>query len=177
MTEAAENLVELVDAHGRPTGYAPVSAAHLAPAARHRAFSVVLHDSAGRILLQVRANAKERWPGYLANSCCGHPASEATLIDDARTRVHEELGITVDTLTEVGRFEYHAAMPDSRWEEWEYDHVLLGQIDPATPIDPDPSEVSEILWADALPDNSAPRAPWLREVVTIAGPHVPGFRG
>lgn len=174
-TETAEARVELVDTDGHTTGYAPVSEAHLAPAARHRAFSVVLHDGAGRILLQVRSSAKERWPGYLANSCCGHPASEATLIDDARTRVREELGISVDALTEAGRFEYRAAMPDSRWEEWEYDHVLVGEIDRDTPIAPDPSEVSVFTWTPTVPDDGAPHAPWLSEVITLAADHVPGF--
>lgn len=175
-TGATEARVELVDADGRATGTAPVTEAHLAPAARHRAFSVVLHDGAGRMLLQIRSSAKQRWPGYLANSCCGHPASEATLLDDARTRVHEELGITVESLTEVGRFEYRAAMPDSPWEEWEYDHVLVGEVAPDTPIDPDPDEVSAFAWVAERPEDGVPHAPWLAPVIDAAADHVPGFR-
>lgn len=176
--DAVDRQVELVEEDGTTIGYAPVATAHLAPAARHRAFSVVLHDGHGRMLLQIRSVAKERWPGYLANSCCGHPQSAETLVDDARTRVQEELGITVDTLTEVGRFEYHAAMPDSVWEEWELDHVLVGRIDPDRPIHPDPMEVSGFTWATALPDDGAkgvPHAPWLGHVVRVSAEHIPGF--
>ena len=39
----------------------------------HRAFSVMLFDSSGRLLLQRRASHKITFPDVWANSCCSHP--------------------------------------------------------------------------------------------------------
>ena len=39
----------------------------------HRAFSVLLFDSAGRLLLQKRASHKITFPNVWANTCCSHP--------------------------------------------------------------------------------------------------------
>ena len=39
----------------------------------HRAFSVLLFDSSGRLLLQRRASHKITFPDVWANSCCSHP--------------------------------------------------------------------------------------------------------
>ena len=39
----------------------------------HRAFSVLLFDSSGRLLLQKRASHKITFPNVWANSCCSHP--------------------------------------------------------------------------------------------------------
>ncbi|MDT5037250.1 MAG: isopentenyl-diphosphate Delta-isomerase, partial [Micromonosporaceae bacterium] len=47
-----ETLVELVDPAGVPIGSATVGRAHAAPGQLHRAFSVLLVDAAGRLLLQ-----------------------------------------------------------------------------------------------------------------------------
>lgn len=69
-------LVRLIDPHGRDAQLIEADAAHQYGGRTHRAFSVVLHDGAGKVLLQRRASCKERWPGYVANTCCGHPAEE-----------------------------------------------------------------------------------------------------
>ena len=66
-------LVELVDRGGRPLGTCQVRQAHTAPGRLHRAFSVLLYDSAGRVLLQQRAAAKTRFALRWSNTCCGHP--------------------------------------------------------------------------------------------------------
>jgi isopentenyl-diphosphate delta-isomerase type 1 len=39
----------------------------------HRAFSVFLFDSQGRLLLQQRAASKITFPSVWTNSCCSHP--------------------------------------------------------------------------------------------------------
>ena len=39
----------------------------------HRAFSVFLFDTQGRLLLQQRADEKITFPGFFTNTCCSHP--------------------------------------------------------------------------------------------------------
>ncbi|HJO84894.1 MAG TPA: NUDIX domain-containing protein, partial [Candidatus Thalassarchaeaceae archaeon] len=40
---------------------------------RHRAFSVLLFDSKGRLLVQRRSSEKITFPGVWGNTCCSHP--------------------------------------------------------------------------------------------------------
>ena len=165
--------VELVDESGAALGACDVDGAHRLPPRLHRAFSVVLHDGAGRALFQRRSTDKERWPGALANSCCGHPRSVGTVLADAAARVGEELGVAVGGLAQVGVFTYQATDPGGVWAEWEYDHVLVGRLDPATALRPDPAEVSESLWL--TPGQWRARgdlAPWVARVMELAAPHL-----
>lgn len=161
--------VRLVDRDGSDLGTHPVHAAHRAEGLLHRAFSIVLHDGRGRVLMRRRAETKTRWPGYVANSCCGHPDRLDSVLDDAAQRLWEELGVRGLTLTEVGRFVYSARMPGSPWLEREYDHVLVGLLDGEA--DPAPAEVSEVFWCDV--DDWAQRGPvvpWLDEVMALVAP-------
>ena len=98
-----EHLVELVDDGGRVLGETTVAAAHQPPGRLHRAFSVLLVDPAGRVLLQQRAAVKTRFPLRWANSCCGHPLPGQSLTDAANRRLTEELGLGPVDLTEVVR--------------------------------------------------------------------------
>ena len=41
----------------------------------HRAFSVFLFNSEGKLLLQKRSDTKITFPGYWTNTCCSHPLS------------------------------------------------------------------------------------------------------
>ena len=163
-------LVELVDAEGRATGSATVADAHREPGQLHRAFSVLLVDAAGRTLLQQRAAVKTRFPLRWANACCGHPKPGEPVADAAARRMAEELGFSGVALSEIGVYQYRAADPQTGRIEHEYDHVLLGRIDPATPMRPDPAEVAALHWErrDVLRTalDSAPEryAPWLAGV-------------
>ena len=53
----------------------PVSKAdsHYQSGKLHRAFSVLLFNSEGKLLLQQRAHDKITFPSVWANSCCSHP--------------------------------------------------------------------------------------------------------
>jgi isopentenyl-diphosphate delta-isomerase len=165
-------LVRLVTSQGTDASMRNVDEAHRMPGMLHRAFSVVLHDENGNVLLQRRSLAKTRWPGYVANSCCGHPLSRGSLLEDARTRVSEELGIDVLDLREAGQIEYRAQMPQSQWVEWEYDHVLVGAYHSAA-MHPDPDEVSDTYW---VPGRDwaifKPITPWLGPVMQVALPAI-----
>jgi isopentenyl-diphosphate Delta-isomerase len=170
-------LVELVDRAGAAIGACPVGEAHTERARLHRAFSVLLYDNDGRVLLQRRAAVKTRFALRWSNTCCGHPAPGQVVAAAARTRLAEELGISAaqtTPLTEAGTFYYRAADPATPYIEEEWDHVLVGTLTSGDPV-PDENEVSEIRWVhpdqlageiDARPDEFTP---WLAGVLDIAG--------
>lgn len=171
MSSREHHLVELVDEAGNAVGECTVAEAHRPPGQLHRAFSVILADPAGRILLQQRAAVKTRFALRWANACCGHPAPGQSPIDAANERLAEELNIGPVTLTEIGIHRYQAADPATGRVESEYDHVLLAAFDPAEPLRPNPDEVAALRWVSPdelradLVANPDSYAPWLAGVV------------
>jgi isopentenyl-diphosphate delta-isomerase len=170
------DLVELVTGNGRAVGTATVADAHRSPGRLHRAFSVLLLDPAGRLLLQQRAAAKTRFPLRWANACCGHPAPGANVAAEATRRLAEEVGVHGVALTELGTYVYRAADPVSGQVEHEYDHVLLGRVGGDAVLRPDPGEVAALRWvtrpelAAALADDPDAYAPWLPGVAGLLPP-------
>lgn len=76
----------------------------------HRAFSVFLFNSNGKLLLQQRALAKITFPGCFTNTCCSHPLYRQEELEEvgalgvkraARRKLEHELGIPQD---QVGLF-------------------------------------------------------------------------
>lgn len=174
-----QELVELVDADGRAVGTATVEEAHRPPGRLHRAFSVLLIDPAGRLLMQQRAAVKTRFPLRWANACCGHPAPGESPTAAATRRLVDEIGLSGIALTEIGVCVYRADDPDTGRVEHEYDHVLLGRVAPTPQLRPDPTEVAAVRWvtpnelhADLL---ARPKsyAPWLAGVAR----RLPGWPG
>jgi len=166
--------VELVSAEGYPVGVASVSHAHTSPGQLHRAYSVVLYDWAGRVLLQRRSADKTRFPLRWANSCCGHPAPGEAVAAAAAKRVREELGVTSTDLAEVGHFTYRADDPTTGRVECEYDHVFVGRVAQDVRLTPDPAEVAELAWIEpaelVAAMGAAPEhyAPWLPGVLALS---------
>ena len=180
MIDRERLLVELVDEAGRAIGSCSVAEAHTAPGRRHRAFSVLLRDDSGRLLLQRRAANKTRFASRWSNSCCGHPKPGQDLREAATARVTEELGIPADRLSplrEAGTFGYRAADPASGRVEYEWDHVLVGVLaaDGGSIPAPDPAEVAECAWLSrdelraAMAANPDDYTPWLADVLRVAG--------
>ena len=152
--------------------------AHGRPAIPHLAFSVVLFDVSGAILLQRRAATKYHFAGRWSNTCCSHPRPGEPLRTAARRRVAEELNIDSGELHVRGGFWYHAEDPGSEFAEHEYDVVLIGQL--SGPVAPDPREVSEVALCppeQVLTDIAADGrtyTPWLAMTLrTALGPAQP----
>jgi isopentenyl-diphosphate delta-isomerase len=171
-TDREQALVELVDRTGRPVGVATAAQAHAPPGRRHRAFSVLLiTPDRQRLLLQRRAASKTRFPLRWGNACCGHPAPGEPVTLAAARRLADELRLTGVALTELGIWCYRADDPETGSVEHEYDHVLLGELRPERPLDPDPGEVAGLRWvdpselADLLTNRPEACAPWLAGVV------------
>lgn len=180
MTSREEHLVELVGTDGAPSGATTVQEAHQAPGRLHRAFSVFLRDDTGRVLLQQRAAVKTRFPLRWANTCCGHPAPGEDVTVAAARRLVEEVGIGGVALTEVGVYSYYAEDPASGRVEYEYDHVLIGDLPGGRDILPDPDEVAGVRWVPldelctALVDDPRSYAPWLAGVTERLTAHLAG---
>ena len=172
--------VILVDEMDRPLGRASKVNAHRGAGAYHRAFSVMLFDQNGRLLLQRRADDKITFPGIWANTCCSHPLDVPEEREEtdglgvrraAVRKLKQELGIesvSVDDLTYVGRFRYQARQ-DETWIEREVDHLLVGRVKDLE-VSPNPNEVAEVRWvsqddmeAMLVEENPEhPVAPWFR---------------
>src|SRR5262249_23196035 len=60
----------------------------------HRAFSLLIFNASGELLIQQRARSKRLWPMYWSNSCCSHPRSGETMEGATQRRLREELGLT-----------------------------------------------------------------------------------
>lgn len=182
MTSREAHLVELVDPEGRPTGATTVDEAHRAPGQLHRAFSVFLRDPAGRILLQQRASLKTRFPLRWANACCGHPQPGESLQTAATRRLREEIGAEQVELAEVGVYSYYAEDPTTGRVEYEYDHVLLGEVPADPPLLLDPHEVADVRWVSldelhaGLAEDLRSYAPWLPGVAERLAQHLADTR-
>jgi isopentenyl-diphosphate delta-isomerase len=169
-TDSENALVELVDTDGQAVGESTVENAHREPGLLHRAFSVLLIDPAGRLLLQQRAATKTRFPLRWANACCGHPGPGEPVGTAARRRLTEEVGVRAVPLTEIGVYLYRATDAETGRVEHEYDHVLVGEVPADAPLDLDPREVAAVQWIppralrDDIDARPAHYAPWLAGV-------------
>lgn len=149
--DAGDRNVEtviLVDSTGAEIGLADKLAAHQGAGALHRAFSVFLFSSDGRMLIHRRASTKHHFRDLWTNACCSHPRPGETIVEASVRRVREELGIDVQPgdLHELASFVYRASDEASGLVEHEWDHVVSGRTDD-DPV-PDPGEVGEWRWVE-----------------------------
>ncbi len=139
MNDDEENVI-LVDAQDREMGRAPKLSAHR-QGLLHRAISVCVVDSEGRMLLQRRALGKYHSGGLWTNACCTHPRPGETAGDAAERRLAEELGV-VCPLNWILRTHYRAPVGDL--VENEVVHLFHGIYEGE--VRPDPSEVEAFAW-------------------------------
>jgi farnesyl-diphosphate farnesyltransferase len=137
----------------------------------HRAFSVFLFDSDGKLLLQQRASDKITFPNVWTNTCCSHPlyGYEPSEVDEGKDvargkvngvisaairKLEHELGIPVGTIPAksfkyLTRLHYWAADvvthgPKSPWGEHEIDYILFVQAD--VKLNPNTEEVGGVKY-------------------------------
>jgi len=90
----------------------------------HRAFSVVIFNSKGEILLQKRATSKYHSGGLWTNACCSHPLPDESIEVATQRKLKQEMGI--DLKTEYAyKFIYRTNL-DHGLIEHECDHVFTG---------------------------------------------------
>jgi isopentenyl-diphosphate delta-isomerase len=94
----------------------------------HRAFSVLLFNSKGEMLLQKRSANKYHSAGLWTNACCSHPRPGERMEDAVRRRLKEEMGIEMQP-EYAYKFLYKVTLGDLT--ENEFDHVFVGQFNGA----------------------------------------------
>lgn len=144
-TASADDVVVLVDEHGRDSGTMPRSSVHTTDTPLHRAFSTYLVGPDGRVLLTRRSLHKRTWPGVWTNSACGHTGVGESAERAAQRRVPDELGARPRDLRVVLPDFRYRATDASGIVENEICPVLVGRIEPDE-VRPDPGEVAEHRW-------------------------------
>jgi len=166
----ATEQVILVDAEDKEIGVLEKIAAHQS-GKLHRAFSIfVLREKRGiiEVLLQKRQNTKYHSAGLWSNTCCGHPRPEEGVLEAARRRLKEEMGIS-PRLKNIGNFQYHAELSRGL-SEHEIDHVFVGVIGDEIPA-PNPHEIQATTWisldqlTEDLELNPEKYTPWLQQAL------------
>ncbi len=89
----------------------------------HRAFSVLVFNSEGEVLLQKRAGHKYHSGGLWTNTCCSHPMPGEEPEAAAKRRLKEEMGIDLQPKFSH-KFLYKTKL-DKNLIEHELDHVFI----------------------------------------------------
>ncbi|MFB6105349.1 MAG: isopentenyl-diphosphate Delta-isomerase [Halobacteriaceae archaeon] len=147
--ENAGQDVVAVDEQDHARGTVNRLEAHTGEGVRHRAFTCLLFDQEGRILLAQRSPGKRLWDGHWDGTVASHPAPDQSQEDATSQRLEEELGVTPDQyerLRVTDKFEYKRYYMNEG-VEWEVCAVLQTTLTDAS-LDPDPDEVGGLLWAD-----------------------------
>ena len=144
---ATSQVMVLVDENDRQTGLCEKMETHRR-GLLHRAFSVIIKNAAGKILMQQRAAEKYHSPGLWTNTTCGHPGAGDDIGQAARRRLGEEMGFTCELYP--GRQHIYRADVGGGLIENELVHVFFGCFD--GPVVPNAAEAADYSWwgADAL---------------------------
>jgi isopentenyl-diphosphate Delta-isomerase len=148
--------VVAVDAEDTEVGIVDRFDAHTGEGIRHRAFTALVFDERGRLLLARRSPAKRLWDTHWDGTVASHPAPDQGQLEATRERLGEELGIApgqYDDLRETDVFEYkrHYHEAGVEFEVCTVLKLTLTDLDMA----PDPDEVAGLLWVsyDDLHEN------------------------
>jgi isopentenyl-diphosphate delta-isomerase len=160
----SESLI-LVDQTDREVGHMSKSECHQGRGTLHRAFSLLIFNAAGELLLQQRSASKRLWPLYWSNSCCSHPRRAESMESATKRRLREELGLQCP-LQFLYKFEYQAQF-DEAGAEHELCSVYLGRTDEA--VRPDRQEILSWRWiepraleAEMSGSDAAKFTPWFK---------------
>ena len=134
----------LVDESDREIGHASKSRCHAGEGVLHRAFSLLIFNERGELLIQQRSPGKPLWPRYWSNSVCSHPRRGESMDGAIQRRLEEELGIGCP-LRFLFKFQYQARFGEAGAEH-ELCSVYVGQH--TGPVHPDAREIMEWRWLD-----------------------------
>lgn len=148
MAQDPNELFDIIDVHGKPTGMVKRRADVHRDGDWHRAIHVWIYGmDASRpcMMLQRRGLEKDTWPGALDATAAGHLAA-GEIPEDAFREIEEELGIVPDlsALQYVGTRIIAGEEPPHRIDR-EFQEVFLLRDDrPLTDYRPNPVEVGAI---------------------------------
>ena len=161
----SDEFVILVDKNDNPIGLEEKIKCHLPNGKLHRAFTALLFDKEGRLVLTRRSPSKMLWPGDWDGTVASHPREKETYISTAERRMPEEIGISCK-FDYLFKFEYHVPYKDVGSEN-EICGTLLGVIENSSKFNLVEDEISEIKWVtvkqlmDELQKNPEIYCPWM----------------
>lgn len=131
----------------------------------HRAFSLLIFNGRGELLVQQRSASKRLWPLYWSNSCCSHPRRNESMEVATRRRLREELGLACK-LEFLFKFQYQAQF-DATGAEHELCSVFVGCCDDAPRINQEEIHdwrwiAPDVLHAELSGADSSKYTPWFR---------------
>lgn len=144
--------VILVDEHDREVGTMEKLEAHQ-KGLLHRAFSILVFNSKGELMLQQRAIHKYHSGGLWTNTCCSHPRPGETAIDAGKRKLIQEMGVDCE-LTYSHKFIYKVEL-DNNLIEHEWDHVLVGYYNDKPEINTSEAMNWKFMALDALQKDAA----------------------
>lgn len=139
--------VILVDEHDREVGTMEKLEAHQ-KGLLHRAFSILVFNSKGELMLQQRAIHKYHSGGLWTNTCCSHPRPGETAIAAGKRKLIQEMGFDCE-LTYSHKFIYKVEL-DNNLIEHEWDHVLVGYYNDKPEINTSEAMNWKFIALDAL---------------------------
>jgi isopentenyl-diphosphate delta-isomerase len=134
-TAAESDSLILVDESDHGVGHLSKLLCHQGRGILHRAFSLLIFNGHGELLIQQRSASKRLWPLYWSNSCCSHPRSTETLEVAIQRRLYEELGLRC-ALHFLFKFQYQAQF-DETGAENELCSVFIGRSTDSVKINTD----------------------------------------
>jgi len=160
-----EEYVILVDQNDNPIGKEDKVKCHLPNGKLHRAFTALVFNGEGKLLLTKRSGGKMLWPNYWDGTVASHPRESETYVSSAERRMPEEIGIACE-MNYVNKFEYHVTYKDIGSEN-EICGTLIGTVDNFDESSMIKDEISEIKWIDPdelkneLEQNRDVYCPWM----------------
>ncbi|MFB6228379.1 MAG: NUDIX domain-containing protein [Halobacteriales archaeon] len=161
--ENARQQVVAVDPDDEAEGTVNRLEAHTGEGVRHRAFTCLVFDETGRLLLAQRAPGKRLWDTHWDGTVASHPEPGQSQEAATSQRLGDELGVTLDQFTDLrvtDRFEYKRHYENAGLE-WEVCAVLKTTLTDAT-LDPDEKEIAGLLWVDY--DHLHDNPEWYRQL-------------
>ncbi len=137
----SEILIPIVNGEDHITGYMEKLEVHR-KGLLHRAFSILVFNDKGDLLIHKRADGKYHSSGLWTNTCCGHPGPGESMEAAVSRRLNEEMGF-ICPLAFGYKFHYRADFENGLTEN-EIDHVYLGRYNGDFSVNPE--EVSDYRW-------------------------------
>ncbi|MCV0412073.1 isopentenyl-diphosphate Delta-isomerase [Nitrosarchaeum sp.] len=161
----SDEYVILVDENDNPIGSEEKVRCHLPNGKLHRAFTALLFDKNGRLVLTRRAKEKMLWPEDWDGTVASHPREGETYTSSAERRMPEEVGISCK-MDYLMKFEYHVPYKNIGSEN-EICGTLIGIVDESTKFKMIEGEIDEIRWISAseflseIKNNPKIYCPWM----------------
>ena len=114
----------------------------------HRAFSILIFNSKGELLLQRRSIKKYHSGGLWTNSCCSHPRPDESIEVAANKRLKHEMGIDLQPEF-FYKFLYKCKL-DNDFTEHELDYVYIGTFDGMPRVNPDEVQDWKLIGMEEL---------------------------